>query len=107
MFCPTLLKIHGTIDNMETLVLGTNDYRDVVYNNRPYQQYLEALLTHHTVFFVGFSFADPDLRQLLDQLRAAHGAYTTTHYALMDVREVPPVKQKRFERAIPSPIRAS
>jgi hypothetical protein len=95
---PYLLKTHGTIDRIETIVLGTKDYREVMHNNPAYRQYLRTLFSSKTVLFLGFGLTDPDLNLLLEEMRAIFHDYTTTHYALMNTKEVPSIKQKRFKK---------
>ncbi|NIM11911.1 MAG: NACHT domain-containing protein [Candidatus Aminicenantes bacterium] len=93
-----LLKLHGTIDRIESVVLGTTDYREVMHNNRAYRQCLSTLFSSKTVLFIGFGLTDRDLNLLLDELRSIFHDYTGTHYALMNTADVKPIKQKRFEK---------
>jgi LmbE family N-acetylglucosaminyl deacetylase len=93
-----ILKAHGTIDRMETIVLGHRSYRDVIHSNRPYRQHLTSLFSGKTVLFIGFGLTDPDLLLLLDEMRAIFSDRTGHHFALMDERSVPAVKRKRFEK---------
>ena len=93
-----ILKIHGTIDRVETIVLGKNDYREVMHANPAYRHHLYSVFSSKTVFFIGFSLTDPDFCLLLDELRSTYRGYTIKHYALMETRNFPKVKQRRFER---------
>jgi len=93
-----VLKVHGTIDRIETVILGINDYREVMYNNKAYRDYLTALFSTKTVLFLGFALTDPDLLMFLNEMRATFSYYTGKHYALMHVEEVPSIKQKWFEK---------
>jgi SIR2-like domain len=93
-----VLKVHGTIDRIQTLVLGQSDYREVMHANLPYRQHLTTLFSSMTVLFLGFGLTDPDILLLLDELRVTFKDYTGKHYALMSIRNVPAIKQKRFEK---------
>ena len=93
-----VLKAHGTIDRMDTIVLGSRSYRDIIHSNRPYRQHLTSLFSGKTVLFIGFGLTDPDLLLLLDEMRAVFSDRTGHHFALMDERSVPGVKRRRFEK---------
>ncbi len=93
-----VLKVHGTIDRIETVILGRSDYREVMHADSAYRQHLMTLFSVKTVIFLGFGLTDPDLLLLLDELRATFKGYTGKHYALMNTRNIPSIKQKRFEK---------
>jgi WD40 repeat protein len=93
-----VLKVQGTINRMETIILGRSDYREVMFSNPAYQQHLATLFSTKTVLFLGFALTDPDLMTLMDKLGAIFKGYGGKHYALMHVKEVPPYRQNRFER---------
>jgi SIR2-like domain len=40
-----VLKVHGTIDRMQTLVLAHSDYREVMHASLPYRQHLTTLFS--------------------------------------------------------------
>jgi hypothetical protein len=93
-----ILKVHGTIDRIQTIVLGRSDYRDVMHASSSYRQHLTTLFSTKTVLFLGFGLTDPDLLLLLDELRVTFKDYTGKHYALINAQEAPSIKQRRFER---------
>jgi len=93
-----VLKVHGTIDRIETIILGRSDYREVIHDNQAYRSYLRNLFSSSTVLFLGFGLIDPDLMLLLDELSGTFKGYTGKHYALMDAEKVPGIKRRRFER---------
>lgn len=93
-----VLKVHGTIDRIQTIVLGRTDYRKVMHANPAYRQYLSTLFSTKTVLFLGFGLTDPDLLLLLNELRATFETYAGKHYALMSSVDTPKIKQRRFEK---------
>lgn len=93
-----VLKVHGTVDRIETIILGQSDYREVMHANPAYRQHLKTLFSTKTVMFLGFGLTDPDLMLMLDELKSIFKDYTGKHYSLMDTRNVPSIKQSRFEK---------
>ena len=66
-----VLKIHGTINNLSTIVATTKDYKKC-YNNLQkgiVGATLKQILATKTVVFMGFSFGDQDLLQIIKYLR--------------------------------------
>jgi hypothetical protein len=40
-----ILKVHGTIEHIETVILGRRSYRDLTHNNDAYNEHLKTLLS--------------------------------------------------------------
>ncbi len=93
-----VLKAHGTIDRIETIILSREDYRRVMHSQPAYRDFLKAVFSTRIVLFIGFSLTDPDLLLLLDELRAVYDGYTGTHYALMDISNLSSVERRRFAK---------
>lgn len=91
-----ILKTHGDIDRLESLVLTFSDYRSLMYANEAYKLYLQNIFTSKTILFLGFSLTDPDLMGLLDGVREIFGDDTPRHYALMDVTNLSTSEQEHF-----------
>lgn len=83
-----ILKTHGSIDDIETVVLSLEDYQKLMHSNELYRIYLEQLFTSKTVLFIGFSLADPDLFSILDGLQVDLKKITPPHYALLEERTI-------------------
>lgn len=66
---PVIFKIHGTIDQPESLVLSERDYRELIYRQPGYWLVLSAIFLTQVILMLGFSFADLELRLLLEELR--------------------------------------
>ena len=70
-----VLKIHGSINNLSTIVATEDDY------NKCYQSLqngiigatLKQILATKTVVFIGFSFGDDDLNQIMEYLQKEMG----------------------------------
>lgn len=93
-----ILKMHGDIDQFGTVIVGRSDYRQLMFKNKAYHDFLKTLFMTRTVFFVGFSLTDPDLMLLLDELGTIFKSYGGRHYALMNTKEAGIIKRKSFER---------
>lgn len=66
-----VLKIHGSINNLSTIVATKDDY-DKCFSrlqNGIIGATLKTILATKTVVFIGFSFGDDDFAQILDYLR--------------------------------------
>lgn len=66
-----VLKIHGSINNLSTLIATTDDYercfRELQTNVIGGK--LKDILARKTVVFIGFSFGDDDLNQIMEYVR--------------------------------------
>jgi mannose-6-phosphate isomerase-like protein (cupin superfamily) len=63
-----LLKLHGDLDNSQTIVLTRRDYRRLLYENPNYLSFLREYLVSHTVLYLGYSFTDAYLNELRSEL---------------------------------------
>ncbi|MCA1576386.1 MAG: SIR2 family protein [Acidobacteria bacterium] len=91
-----VLKAHGTIERIETIVLGRRDYNRLIHASQGYRTFLRALFINRTVFFLGFSMTDPDLLLLLGELNEIFQGHSPTHFALMDVTSATQTEQEQF-----------
>lgn len=66
-----VLKLHGSIDNLSTIVATTTDYQECAQclNTSIIGSTLKTIFATKTVVFIGFSFGDDDLNQILDYVR--------------------------------------
>lgn len=92
-----ILKLHGDIDEIDSVVIGVGDYRKASQTNHLYRITLEALLRDKTLMFLGYSLNDPGFVLLLDQVRGAFQGYNPGHFALMAADRVGPIAARRFE----------
>ncbi len=70
-----VLKIHGSIDNLSSIIATTEDYTKcyMQLQNGIIGATLKSLLGTKTVVFIGFSFGDEDFAQIMDYLRNEMG----------------------------------
>ncbi|GAB2178295.1 SIR2 family protein [Dongia sp. agr-C8] len=61
-----LIKIHGSVDDAQTLVFSRSEYIRMAFGNVSYSGFLENLLLNYTFLFVGFSMDDPAITSLME-----------------------------------------
>ena len=67
-----VLKIHGSIDNLSSIIATENDYIKCTENLEKgiIGATLKTIMAKKTVVFIGFSFGDEDFSQIIDYLQA-------------------------------------
>jgi hypothetical protein len=76
-----IARIHGRAEVPHSIVLDTDDYR-ALDTNTDYLDLLRNALISQTLLFVGFSFLDPAISQVLSSI-AKTGVQPSLHYALI------------------------
>lgn len=61
-----VLKIHGSIDDFESIIFSRSQYALARRNNSHFYQLLRGLFITHTFIFLGASMRDPDMQMLLE-----------------------------------------
>jgi WD40 repeat protein len=101
-----LIKMHGDIKKPSTIILGDQDYRELIYQNQAYRQFIQNLLLQYTLFFVGFGLSDDDIRVFFEYLKtifpANHNMSTSDtstkyHYALLTKNQVSQAEQSWYK----------
>jgi hypothetical protein len=79
---PVIFKIHGTIHSPDSIVLSERDYRQLLYWQPGYRLVMSAIFLTRVILMLGFSFSDPELRLLLEELRESlkHRSYPDYMY---------------------------
>jgi len=62
-----IIKLHGTIQDISTIVFSESDYSTFQYNSLPLLDFLRSYLDVGVVLFIGYSLSDPDFRSMLDK----------------------------------------
>jgi hypothetical protein len=78
-----ILKAHGDIDRVDSLILTTSDYREMIHGNPAFSAMFSALLLTKAILFVGYSVSDPDFRMMLDRQLSIFRGSVPERYALM------------------------
>lgn len=92
-----LVKAHGDIDQSDTIILTSSDYRELIHGNKKYQVFFQSLFSTKKVLFVGCSLADPDFRLFLEELKTTFQGHVETHYALLPAQQYTPLKLKSLQ----------
>lgn len=78
-------KMHGDSEHPQEAVLTRDDYEAYGHNHMGFVNALVGDLTGKTFLFIGFSFSDPNLDQILSQLRLRYQNAQREHFCLMRV----------------------
>jgi len=78
-----VIKMHGSMLDVDSIVLTRGDFRRVLFSKPGYRDFLRRLFLDSTVFFYGYSFSDPNVDFLLQDLIASYGGNARPHYALL------------------------
>ena len=85
-----LIKIHGSIDDPESIVFDKTSYQRAAFSNRFYQDLINTLLLTHTFLFIGFSMDHPAV-SLLVESHAYRYSETRPHYAFFSGKPQPEI----------------
>lgn len=77
-----IIKAHGSIDDLQTLVFTRKQYREVKSNYPQFYEVLKALLLTNTCVFIGCGMSDPDVTLILEELQISHSS-VKCHYTLI------------------------
>jgi hypothetical protein len=78
-------KMHGDAEHPQEAVLTRDDYESYGQKHMGFVNALMGDLTGKTFLFIGFSFSDPNLDQVLSQLRLRYQSAQREHFCLMRV----------------------
>lgn len=81
-----VIKVHGTWSQPEAVVFGPRSYREIMFANDSFRQFMAHLFTAYTILFVGFSFKDPNFQSVLQWIYTAAKGNIPTHYATLENR---------------------
>lgn len=73
-----IIKMHGDLDDLNSIVLKEEDYLNFSQNKVLIEHFVKALLTDHTVLFLGYSLSDYNIKQIvgwLNFMRKQNGAF--------------------------------
>lgn len=78
-----LFKMHGTVENLNDIVISTDDYELYRVNRGSFLTVLQAHMTSFSMLFVGLSFSDPNVRHVLAMIRESFSASPPEHFAIV------------------------
>jgi hypothetical protein len=64
---PVIFKLHGTVFERESMVLGERDYYRLIYRQPHYRLALHTIFMTRAVLMMGFSFSDPDITDVIGE----------------------------------------
>lgn len=87
-----LVKLHGSIDRPDTIVLTRDDYSRARSARREMLAHLRHDLARASFLFVGFSLSDPNFNLLHDDIRESLGMMAPVSYTVQGRHD--PVKER-------------
>ena len=90
-------KIHGDLNEPESLVLGGDDYTSILWDNPTYTDWLKTIFSSNCVLFVGCGGPDYDVSTITSRLNASYGTGAVEHYYLLPKRRWGFEKRKLME----------
>jgi hypothetical protein len=82
----TIFKMHGDVDRPDEAVATKDDYERYSKDRGAFITALTGDLVSKTFLFLGFSFTDPNLEQVLSQVRLTFTTNQRRHYAVFRAR---------------------
>jgi hypothetical protein len=86
----TVFKMHGDVDRPDEAVATKDDYERYAKDRGAFITSLAGDLVSKTFLFIGFSFTDPNLEQVLSQVRLTFTTNQRRHYAIFRSRTKAP-----------------
>lgn len=76
-----ILKIHGDVNDPEKCILFKSDY-DKLYNDKTglFMSQLKNCVLNKTLIFIGFSFNDPYIKEIMDHINMITNGMMNNHY---------------------------
>lgn len=87
-----LVKLHGSIDQPDTIVLTRSDYARARLDRKELLAFLRAEMIATAFLFVGFSLSDPNFNLLHDDIRLVYGMNMPASYTVQGRRN--PIKDR-------------
>jgi hypothetical protein len=78
-----VLKLHGDLSDPGSLIITRDDYARYMTLHPGFRDRLKVDLTERTFLFLGFSFTDPHLDFILEQLKQERGQNVREHFAII------------------------
>jgi hypothetical protein len=95
-----VFKLHGDLDDPSTIVITRDDYANYVKQYPHFRERLRLDLGEKTFLFLGFSFTDPHLDFILNELRSTYGDNQRNHYVIMGKEQRGRKTEKAYRYAL-------
>jgi hypothetical protein len=92
---PFILKLHGDVNDRESIKLGDLSYERLLHDAVNYRNCLHSIFSMSSVLFLGFGGSDPDLDGILSKVAAFDG-HRRRHWMLVREGKFPTLKSKRL-----------
>jgi hypothetical protein len=92
---PFILKLHGDVNDPESIVMGRHSYDRLLYENTNYIRCLETIIGASSLLFVGFGGTDPNLEAILSRVSLFDGK-SKRHWMVTLGDNMPVLKAKRL-----------
>ncbi|BCJ92160.1 hypothetical protein IZ6_28950 [Terrihabitans soli] len=94
----TIFKMHGDVDRPDQAVATRDDFEKYTSERGAFITALAGDLVSKTFLFLGFSFTDPNLDQVLTRVRLTFTTNQRRHYAVFKTRaQLPGESQRDFD----------
>jgi hypothetical protein len=91
---PFILKLHGDIDNPDSIILGDRGFERLLHSASNYWRDLEKLLALSSILFIGFGKSDHDLEGFLNKIDVFNKS--NRHWMVVPESHLPVLKAKRL-----------
>lgn len=82
---PFLFKMHGTVGDIQSMVLTRESYRDL-FNKYPYYKaFMQHIFTNYQLLIIGFGLSDPDFESLLQNVFSTFGSPIQEHIVIKHI----------------------
>ncbi len=78
---PYIFKLHGSYAEPDNCIIFNKDYQELYSNETAAKEKLKSIFSERTILFVGFSFNDPDINLIFENLDKSFGN-NNRHYIL-------------------------
>lgn len=98
-----IIKMHGDIDNLDTIILKESDYLEYTQKHILIEMFIKSLLTDHTILFLGYSLNDYNVKLIIswiNYIRSQNKALdkgTKFAYIALDEKKIASNQYKYFE----------
>ena len=92
---PFIFKLHGDINDLDSIVLGSQSYEKHLHSSENEQLDLQTLFMVSSVLFIGFGGSDPNIEKIIRTVAMSDGN-RKRHWMLVPAHTFPSLKMKRL-----------